>query len=62
MAEFAAGGLGVIGLGFLVKVGLDQANKQQKRSNGSQGHDYPSSRDDGGPADPPDWTYVPPSS
>ena len=62
MAEFATGGLGVIGLGFLVKVGLDQANKQQKRANGSQGHNYPSSQGDGGPTDPPDWTYVPPSS
>jgi hypothetical protein len=62
VAEFAAGGLGVIGLGFLVKAGLDQANRQQKRTNCSQGHNHPPSPDDDGRQDPQDWTYVPPAS
>jgi hypothetical protein len=59
VAEFAVGGLGVIGIGFLVKVGLDQANKQQKRAHWSEGRNHPTSREDDGTND---WTYIPPSS
>jgi hypothetical protein len=59
VAQMMVGGLGIIGLGFLVKVGLDQANKQSKSGNGYQGgHD--SSRS--GNRDHQDWTYLPPSN
>jgi hypothetical protein len=62
VAEFMVGGLGVVGLGFAVKAGLDQANQRRKSANGSKGQQHTSTPRTDGRADQQDWTYLPPSS
>jgi hypothetical protein len=56
------GGLGVVGLGFLVKAGLDQANKQSKHASGGPGQQDTSQPGNARHGDQQDWTYHPPSS